>query len=82
MVIDEPDTLPVEEDYGMKHVQVITNFLPATVYKFWIVCEDEAENIVKSEDFTMLTPSQEESIIDIIIKNFESSFGWLKKLRM
>lgn len=77
--LTEPDTLPKEEDYGMKHVQVGTNFLPAQVYKFWVVCEDGAHNSVKSEDFTMLTPSQEESIIDIIIKNFESSFGWLKK---
>jgi hypothetical protein len=79
--IDEPDTLVKEEDYATKHVQVITNFLPGTVYKFWIICNDEANNTVKSEDFTMLTPSQEESIIDIIIKNFESSFGWLKKIR-
>ncbi|MEA3450002.1 MAG: fibronectin type III domain-containing protein, partial [Patescibacteria group bacterium] len=78
VLIDEPQTLAKEEDYGLKHVQVITNFLPATVYKFWIVCNDEANNSVRSDDFTMLTPSQEESIIDIIIKNFESSFGWLK----
>jgi hypothetical protein len=46
------------------------------------VCNDEADNIGESEDFTMLTPTQEESIIDIIIKNFESTFGWLKKLRL
>jgi hypothetical protein len=78
VLIDEPDSLTKEEDYATRHVQVITNFLPSAVYKFWIVCNDEAQNIVKSEDFTMLTPSQEESIIDIIIKNFESSFGWLK----
>jgi len=82
VLIDEPETLNKEEDYGVKHVQVITNFLPSTVYKFWIVCNDEAENVAKSEDFTMLTPTQEESIIDIIIKNFESTFGWLKKLRI
>jgi len=74
----EADNLQMEEDFAMKHVQVITNFSPSSVYKFWIVCADEAENSAKSEDFTMLTPGQEESIIDIIIKNFESSFGWLK----
>jgi hypothetical protein len=69
-----------EEDYGTEHVQVITNFLPSTVYKFWIICNDEADNVAKSQDFSMLTPTQEESIIDIIIKNFESSFGWVKKM--
>lgn len=77
--LSEPEILPKEEDFGTKHVQVGTNFLPAQVYKFWVICEDAAQNSVRSEDFTMLTPSQEESIIDIIIKNFESSFGWLKK---
>ena len=39
-------------------------------------------NKAKSEDFTMLTPTQEESFIDIILKNFESSFGWVKKMKM
>jgi hypothetical protein len=82
VMVDEPDSLPREEDYGIKHVQVITNFLPSTVYKFWIVCSDEADNTAKSDDFTMLTPTQEESIIDIIIKNFESTFGWVKKLKL
>ncbi|MCK5319841.1 hypothetical protein KAJ61_00445 [Candidatus Parcubacteria bacterium] len=77
--LDDPFSLPSEEDYALKHVEVVTNFLPGSVYKFWVVCKDEADNNTKSEDFTMLTPVQEESIIDIIIKNFESSFGWLKK---
>ncbi len=81
VLANEPSTLPKEEDYTVKHVQVVTNFLPSTVYKFWIICEDEAANKARSEDFTMLTPTQEESIIDIILKNFESSFGWIKKFK-
>lgn len=79
ILADEPDALPIEEEYAAKHVEVITNFLPASVYKYWIVCADEADNSEKSDDFTMLTPTQEESIIDIIIKNFESQFSWMKK---
>ncbi len=77
---DDVSFLPKEEARAVKHVEVITNFLPSVVYKFWIICEDDAGNVVKSQDFTMLTPSQEESIIDIILKNFESSFGWVKKI--
>jgi len=79
---DNTNSLNKEEDFMTKHVQVITNFLPSQVYKFWLICYDEAENEAKSEDFSMLTPSQEESIIDIIIKNFESSFGWVKKMKI
>lgn len=76
---EEPLSLPIEDGYNLKHVEVMTNFLPANVYKYWIICEDSAKNKKKSDDFTMLTPSQEESIIDIIIKNFEQQFSWLKK---
>ena len=79
---DNTNSLNKEEDFVSKHVQVITNFLPSSVYKFWLICHDEAENEAKSEDFSMLTPSREESIIDIIIKNFESSFGWVKKMKI
>ncbi len=82
ITVDEPESLPIEEDLATKHVEVITNFAPSTVYKFWIICSDIAGNEAKSEDFTMLTPTQEESIIDIILKNFESSFGWVKKMKI
>ncbi len=82
VTVDAPMSLPLEDDFATKHVQVVTNFIPATVYKFWIICSDNAKNEGKSEDFTMLTPTQEESIIDIILKNFESSFGWVKKMKI
>jgi len=79
IVVDEGLSLPKESEYSTKHVQVATSFLPATVYKFWLVCADEVGNEARSQDFTLLTPTREESIIDIIIKNFESTFGWVKK---
>jgi hypothetical protein len=82
VVVDEGESLAPEDEFALKHVQVVTNFLPSTVYKFWIVCEDDVGNQGRSQDFTMLTPTQEESIIDIIIKNFESTFGWVKKLKI
>lgn len=78
LVSDEPSSLAEEEEFSIEHVDVGTNFLPGAVYKFWITCKDDAGNASRSQDFTMLTPSREESIIDIIIKNFESSFGWVK----
>lgn len=76
---DKPFEIPLEDVYNVKHIEVVTNFIPSSVYKYWITCQDDAGNKVKSDDFTMLTPSQEESIIDIIIKNFEQQFSWLKK---
>jgi hypothetical protein len=61
----------------MKHVAVVTNFQPATVYKYRITCTDVDGNTTSSEDFVLLTPQQQKSIIDIIIDNFKGTFGWL-----
>lgn len=74
-VIDSKDT-----GYAMQHVQVIVDFAPATVYQFWLDCADESKNSVKSENFVLFTPIQEKNIIDIIIENFESTFGWVKNI--
>jgi hypothetical protein len=75
---DKVDELPLEKDYTQKHTQVTANLLPSTVYKFWVECYDDVENKGRSADFIILTPTREESIIDIILKNFESTFGWVK----
>ncbi|MDD4902025.1 MAG: fibronectin type III domain-containing protein [Patescibacteria group bacterium] len=74
---EKVDVLPMEKDYGTKHVQVTTNLLPSTVYKFWIECYDNVGNKARTSDYIMLTPTREQNIIDIILKNFESTFGWV-----
>lgn len=77
----EPTTIDSDESgYTMQHVEVIVEFAPATVYQFWLECNDEAQNKVKSDNFVLFTPIQEKSIIDIIIENFESTFGWVKNI--
>jgi hypothetical protein len=62
------------------HVQVVVEFQPSTVYKFWLTCEDAAGNDSRSEDFVLFTPEKEKSIIDIILENFEGTFGWVKNI--
>lgn len=77
----EPVVVADEEvNYTEKHVQVIVDFAPATVYQFWLNCEDEAGNSVQSENFVLFTPIQEKNIIDLIIENFESTFGWVRNI--
>jgi hypothetical protein len=67
-------------DPAIDHVKVLTEFLPSTVYKFWVVCLDRSNNEAKSEDFVLYTPEKEKSIIDIILENFEGAFGWVKNI--
>jgi Purple acid Phosphatase, N-terminal domain len=77
----EPTTREKEtKEYNTRHVEVIVDFAPATVYQFWLDCEDETGNTVKSENFVLFTPIQEKNIIDLIIENFQSTFGWVKNI--
>lgn len=74
---EKVDVLPLEKDPTQKHVTVTTNLLPSTVYKFWVECYDKVQNKSRSSDYIMLTPSRDQNIFDIILKNFESTFGWV-----
>lgn len=77
----DPTVLEKEaRQYTTDHVEVIIDFAPATVYQFWLDCEDEAGNTVKSENFVLFTPIQEKNIIDLILENFQSTFGWVKNI--
>lgn len=77
----EPVTVQDEEvNYTERHVQVVIDFASATVYQFWVNCTDEAGNTVQSENFVLFTPIQEKNIIDLILENFESTFGWVKNI--
>lgn len=77
----DPVTLKKENvQYGTDHVEVIVDFAPATVYQFWLNCTDEAKNTIQSENFVLFTPIQEKNIIDLILENFQSTFGWVKNI--
>ena len=77
------DPITIEKEnvqYSTNHVEVIVDFAPATVYQFWLNCTDEAKNTIKSENFVLFTPIQEKNIIDLILENFQSTFGWVKNI--
>jgi hypothetical protein len=77
----EPTTIePEQVNYTERHVEVIVDFAPATVYQFWLNCSDEAGNSIQSENFVLFTPIQEKNIIDLILENFEATFGWVQNI--
>lgn len=73
-------SMPAETNPLTNHTQVIVGFAPATVYKFWVVCNDEALNESRSDDYVLITPIKEKNIIDIILENFQGTFGWVNKI--
>jgi hypothetical protein len=59
-------------------VAVITSFKPGTVYTFYIKATDAVGNVSTSKNFSLLTPNRKENIIQIITKNFQDIFSWVK----
>ncbi|MCK4453915.1 fibronectin type III domain-containing protein [Candidatus Parcubacteria bacterium] len=81
MPAEEMSFTPKDNTLTKKHIVVITNFSPGTVYRFYVESEDFSENKAKSKDYTILTSQRRESIIQMIIRNFEQSFSWMKQMR-
>jgi hypothetical protein len=77
---DNVKSLPIDTTYSNKHFVVLTAFKPGSVYKYWIESTDQSGNKGKSESFTTLTPTEKQTIIDIISNNFQSVFGWTKNM--
>ncbi len=62
------------------HTQVVVGFVPGSVYKFWMQCHDNAGNPAQSDDFVLITPTKEQNIIDLILSNFQGTFGWVNNI--
>ena len=67
-------------NYTKEHVMVITKFKPGVVYSFRVESIDSGGNITLSPVHTFMTAKKKESIIQIIIRILEQTFGWTKKL--
>lgn len=76
----EPTDFGEEKEPRTSHVEVIVEFMPSTVYQFWMTCRDPSRNASESEKFVLFTPNKEKSIIDIILENFQGAFGWVKNI--
>jgi hypothetical protein len=70
-----PDT-----NYNKDHLIVITKFKPGTVYTFKAESTDPANNMTLSSPHTFMTAKQKESIIQVIMRVLENTFGWMKKI--
>lgn len=74
------ESTEVNNNFTKEHVFVITKFKPGTVYSFQVKAIDSNGNEVLSKINTFMTAKNKESIIQVIIKILEDTFGWVKKL--
>ena len=76
----QTESVPLESNPLTNHLQVLTGFTPGSVYKFWMQCHDAEGNQSSSDDYVLITPVQAKNIIDLILANFQGTFGWLGKV--
>ncbi len=70
----------LNEDYIKEHVVVATKFKPGTVYTFRVESIDSGGNVSLSKPHTFMTAKKTESIIQMILRILEDTFGWVKDL--
>ena len=71
-------TIEQKDDLTMSHVVLISKLRPNTIYRFRAISRDESGNEGSSKEFKFITPQEEESVLELIIKNFEEIFGFIR----
>jgi len=69
------------DTFVQSHAIIITTFKPGSLYQIRVTSIDDAGNKSASPIRTIITPRQAESIIDVVVKNFEDTFQFLRKLK-
>lgn len=78
--VDLVEATALNTDYSKEHVMVVTKFKPGLVYTFRVESIDSGGNTTLSKPHTFMTAKKRESIIDMILRILEETFGWIKKI--
>lgn len=70
-----------DNELTKNHVVILTVLKPGTIYRFQISSIDDVGNGVRLPIRTIITPRQAESIVDIIFKNFDETFNFVKNVK-
>jgi hypothetical protein len=71
----------IEDDsLNTSHTVIIKELIPSTTYHFRLVSKDHRENLTHSSDYTFVTPAQERSILQLIIRSLEDTFSWVRNV--
>jgi len=77
-----PFKTPLDKKLTLDHIVITTAFRPGKVYQFKVESIDSFGNRSLSKPFTILTPQPRQSVVELILKHFEETFGFLKRLRL
>ena len=78
--VELAESTPLNTNYTKEHVMVISKFKPGIVYSFRVESVDSGGNTTLSQVYTFMTAKKKESIIQIILRILEETFGWVKRI--
>lgn len=70
-----------DTELSKNHTMILMTLKPGTVYRFNVASVDNANNVAASPIRTIITPKKSDSIVDIIFKNFDDTFNFIKNVR-
>lgn len=73
-----PNSTEKTSEPTMKHVLILRDLQPTQSYHLKVNATDIAGNITTTDDMVVVTPTAQQAAFDIVLKNLEDIFGFLK----
>jgi len=67
-----------DQNYTTKHIIILRDLAPTSSYHLKILSHDKNGNKTESQDTVVVTPTAQQAALDIILKNLEDIFGFLR----
>jgi len=71
---------PMDNTLSIRHIVVLPKLKPGKVYLFKTESIDSSQNRSLSKTYTLFTPQRRKTIIQIMMSQFEKTFGWIKNV--
>ncbi|MBX4200607.1 fibronectin type III domain-containing protein [Candidatus Parcubacteria bacterium] len=75
-----PNKVETKEDFITDHAVVLSTLKPGGLYSIKVKSTDRAGNTYETPTRTIVVPLQAQSVLDIVFKNFEETFQFLKNI--
>ncbi len=66
---------------NMTHVVILSDLRPNSAYSYRVVSIDKSGNEARSQNYTVITPPQEQSLVQLVVSTLGDTFSWTGKLR-
>ena len=67
-----------DKNLTQSHVVIISNLQSAATYHLKIISKDASNNQGVSDDYTILTLNQEETLLQYVVRTLQGKFNWLQ----